>query len=172
MRYKLFDGVLDGSPNGVVNSILDFLKEDGHLIVALNSIGGEIGAGIILLDALHGRDEITSSVTLVGVNCLGSSAFRVFYNYRGPKFLTMNCIGMFHQSTIEIQMASNKRPDDNEGLIHMSNQSFLFEKGKQFAIKFMTPSEYKRFIRNKDIWFNIHRMAEIFPENKVGRLNY
>ena len=167
MKYKLFDGEIDSTPNGLTNSILKFLEEDGNLVIGLDSPGGEIGAAMVLLQALSTRNEQFNKVTLIGVNYLGSSAFRLFYSYRGPKLLTMNCIGMAHQTKIEVAIASNNKPSNDEGVTHLANRDIIFEDETNFAKKFMTHIEFEKFCDNKDIWFDLRRMREIFPDVKV-----
>jgi len=160
MKYFYVEGEMF---DDFATSIFQILNDnEGDVTIGFCSMGGDNRITRYLLDALNQNKD---RVTLVAVNSVYSSAFELFYRFKGKRVLGYMVRGMYHQSSAELRISVGGRPQDVEHQVVLEDHKADFVLQTEFVSKFMNDSELRKFKNNQDVYFGHARMMEIFKDN-------
>lgn len=162
--YFIFDGEI-ASKNENIQKLLDiFNQEKGNILLGIDSVGGCNATNSFLLKMLNENKERVSVMVL---NSVYSSAFVLFYDFKGKKYLSKGARGMYHYSHFEMSMNANGRPTLHEDIAVLKDRKRLFKEQIDFIKTFMTKTEQNKFRKGEDVYFDFARMQEIFPDAEI-----
>lgn len=145
--------------------LIDILEStDGPIEIFFWSNGGYVITAKCMIYLLNQHKE---RVTLIGHTELCSSAFDVFYGFKGKRKLVTGTMGMYHYGYKQITMSHNRKPVYSHDEAYMENVDYGRVPAQNTAKKIMTKAELKKFEDNHDIFFTFERMKQIFPDAEV-----
>jgi ATP-dependent protease ClpP protease subunit len=154
-------GLLD---NEMLVKFVDFVNSntDEAWTIIINSGGGNFLATetITRIVNLHKETEII-------VQAAFSAGFLFLIETKCKKTLSRTCRGMWHYGRWSIEYNDKHKPYyyDDECIIR--NLPFHKKHSQSLAKKIMNTTEYKDFLKDRDVYFDFKRMKEIFPNAEV-----
>ena len=150
-----------GTPQKVADFLNRIPQDEIKLehFIYLQSRGGNCSCAEVI-NHLINKSEF--GITLVGFGQLCSCAFDLFFNHQGRKMLTKGTIGMYHHSSINVDIHENNKPDyteDKAKLIYLTGH-MRQETSKMMKMLNFTAIEVKKVRSGKDVWFQPERMHE------------
>ena len=160
--YYLLDDRINGD---TAKPLIEFIREHpGDLMIGIDSIGGSAHVAKFLTAILN---ENSDRITLAAVCGVYSSAFEMFYRFRGKRIMTDGCRGMYHYGAIGCNISENGKPFRGEDKCVKKNVVIEGEFTESIAKDVMNKKEFRRFKNNGDIYFSFNRMREIFPDAMI-----
>jgi ATP-dependent protease ClpP protease subunit len=161
MKYFHLDGRI---VEELLNRFLGFMNEtpSEEITIIINSVGGKECVSKLILNIINENKERCTLISL-GVY---SAAFYIFYNAECKRKMTYGSPAMWHLSSADMRMMSNKKPSYTEDETQLKN--WVDDKIEiEFAEKFMTPKELRDFKKGIDVYFTFKRIKEIFPDVEI-----
>lgn len=127
--------------------------------VYLHSTGGEYWVMEAMLAMLHQRAQ---DISLWGYGRLYSSAFDLFFLFRGEKALVHGTVGMYHQASMSIYVNENAKPETSEDYSKKKFSATHLKGITEMVINELkfTEVEIKKINNGKDVYFQPERMKE------------
>jgi ATP-dependent protease ClpP protease subunit len=130
-----------------------------HILIYLNSEGGDVGCGQILTDFIN---EHRDRITLVACGYIFSAAFNLFFECRCKRRISDGTLGMAHFSWATFDLDEGGKPKE-EG------DAFLMEQMKanknktveQFRKLGLNQRELKKLRDNKEVYFTTQRLKQL-----------
>lgn len=133
-----------------------------QIAIQMNHGGGSFLAteAITRIVNLHKETEII-------VQAAFSAGFLFLIETKCKKVLSRTCRGMWHYGKWNIEYNDKHEPYyyDDECIIR--NLPFHKIHTQSVAKKVMTSTEYKNFLKDRDVYFDFKRMKEIFPNAEI-----
>jgi ATP-dependent protease ClpP protease subunit len=146
-----------------IHKVANFYNSNlGKVVIYLNSRGGNYDAMEVVLDIINSHKNRT---ILVAYGCIASCAFELFFDSKCTKKLVGGCVGMYHQSKIDVTVNEKMGvcAEDRMRIDYMNNYMALRTKKICKSIK-MTKQETEKIEIGNDLWFGVNRMIE-FTKN-------
>lgn len=133
--------------------------------IYLDSIGGDIAEGVMLLDIINKEPE---NFELVGTNLLASCAFELFFLARCPKHITPLTRGMHHlpYAMMPINIKGNLADKEAKRRFKEMNDDLLPRVESLFNATDLTKKERQYILKGEDQYFSHKRMLEILEFNR------
>jgi ATP-dependent protease ClpP protease subunit len=154
----------------IINNIeKDILStENINYKVYINSLGGNPFVGVILYEFLN-QSEIINKVELIAIDYIESTAFDIFYNFKGKRSIVTGTLGMYHHCAISglrtMGEFSNKK--NNELRSCKAKAKCLSKETIKKATLFCTKKELSIIEKGNDCYFSFERMTQIFKNAKI-----
>lgn len=162
MKYLIFNKAINEEN---AQELLDFISSTpGPVTISLGCGGGSSTAAAVVTYALNLEHE---RITLIAGPGIYSSAFELFYWFKGEKMLAFSCRGMYHYSTREITLNADRTAASEEDRCMSKNMKAEQLRELEFAGSFMTEKELMRMKKGRDVFFTFERMQEIFPKCQI-----
>lgn len=152
--------------NGQINAdmeqrFIEFVNQhqDSDIMVILNTSGG----GYFQAESISHIINEHKSVTIF-IQAAYSAGFMLLYKTTCKVIISKTCRGMWHFGTWAISMNDKSKPAYHEDECILSCMPFHAKETKAIANKCMTKEEYKKFLKDDDIYFNTKRMRQIFSD--------
>lgn len=154
---------------------LNNLGAKEKLTILLNSRGGEYPFAQAMLELINSESYV-NRITLVGFNVLASSAFELFFLAKCDRKLIDGTIGMYHQSTISVEIGENLQPVDNEDWVRTDYLQNFSRKQTDFVCHLLGFDKViKDKIRDKnkktDVWFTVKEMNDFLKKSNIYNKN-
>lgn len=158
-KYYILDGQINSES---CHKLIDFINtNEGRLVIAINSTGGELSHSEFILRALNDNAD---RISLVAIERINSCAFSLFYEFNGARSMITPVHGMHHYGYRDITINDDGRPSYASDKITKRQVVFYKKRSIDFAKKFMTKKELRELKRGWDVYFDFDRMKEIFPD--------
>lgn len=144
---------------------LNELKKGEKLFIYFSSLGGEVHAAEAIIHIINSNIDI---IEMAGYGDLMSAGFDIFFRSKCPRILLPNCIGMFHQSTVMIEINESSKP--YEGRSQAEREWMRLQ--KELTVKLctnlgMTDKEIAAIKKGKDVYFQYKRMQEFLKAQQI-----
>lgn len=164
-KYYLLKGDINTE---TVTHALEYINEhveEHQITIAITSEGGTSYDGRFLLQCLN---QYYSKIKLVCLDKVYSSAFDIFYKFKGVKELSLGCRGMLHCDSMYIPTMSSKViKKDEETQSSFLQLDILRDETVKMCSDFCTKEEVQSLIKGEDIYFDFNRMKKIFPKAHI-----
>lgn len=160
--FYIFTGLIE--ENSVQQFANFVMNTPGNLLVSIRSGGGNSDSGFVMERILAENVERISLCAMAGIY---SCAFRVFYNFKGKRFLVPEAKGMYHLGHADIRLNVDGTCTYDEDKALRETQMEFLEEHKAFAKSFMTESEFEKYLKGDEVYFAHSRMVEIFPTAEI-----
>lgn len=149
-----------------VQPLISFLNNTAgqRVLIGLNSTGGKIGTAQF---ATHLLNENADRVSLCIVGCAYSSAFEVFRNFKGKRYITEGSMCMNHWAATSFAINTNGKPQSYEGEAFLAQAKKLASKEIGMAATYLKKSELKKLKAGHEVYFDQFRLLEMFPDIEV-----
>lgn len=135
------------------------LPENEDMNIYLKSRGGEYGFMEAMLDIINcnlGKTFLNAAFEI------GSCAFELFFKANCKKYLIGGCVGMYHQSSINIERNEFGKPKDTEDVVR---EDYIVNFARKTTTELcnnlgMTKHEIERIDNGENVWFTVERMRE------------
>lgn len=164
MKYYIFEGLISNDELQVTNLISFIQETEGDLTIALCSEGGDAALSRVLLRMLNEHSE---RITLIAYELVGSAAFNVFYEFEGEKKIAFCTNGLYHHTTVDINVAGGNRATYYLGLAHQETMDTYWKNTINRAEGFLTVPEMMLLKTHQDVALSFSRMIEIFPDAEI-----
>jgi hypothetical protein len=117
-----------------------------------------------ILDIVNRRK---SKTTIIAYGCIASAAFELFFSSKCHKEIIGGCIGMYHQSKIDVTVNEKRKVclEDRVRISHMDTYMANRTKELCLALK-MSKDEIAKIEEGEDLWFGVNRMNEFVKNIK------
>ena len=150
--------------NDYIQLIIAQIEEfEGNIRLFLSSDGGDPFLGIALVNVLNQPDNI-NRVELIANNYVGSSAFEIFYKFKGNRSIVFGTNGMFHHVSFGGFTATGDFKHKSNHNLYAAQQKArtLAKETERMAKEFCTKKELKMIANGDNCYFPYERMLEIF----------
>jgi hypothetical protein len=161
MKYFLMDGRIDKE---LLEKFVSFFNNHSsdECTILLHSRGGDN----YISEVVVGMISKMINVTLI-ISSVYSSGLYIAYQSKCKKVLSATAKGMWHYGRATIDFGTNSKPYYNEDECVVRNFSIEKKADESFARKIMTKAEYILYKKNEEIYFDMTRMKQIFPDATI-----
>lgn len=141
-----------------------FFNENRELecLIIVNSGGGDGDAAEAIIYMINKMPNVT-----LFMQAAYSCAFELAWFAKCKKILSQTAKGMWHYSRLNMAINTKEKTYYSEDECMIRNLPIERKSIESVARKIMTAKEYKEFKENKDIYFDMQRMKQIFPDAQV-----
>lgn len=142
---------------------IETAEEGTKTRIFLTSLGGDPFTGLLLVNTLN-QDEYVNNIELIANNYICSTAFEVFYKFKGKRSIIIGTIGMYHHVALGgiTAMGDFKNTYNTSYKAHMEKSKLLSEETIRFSSQFCNKKELKQIKDGRDCYFSYERMLQIF----------
>jgi hypothetical protein len=171
MIVKIQEEITDATLDKIIDAYNNLGSDEG-LFIYLNSNGGLTKVTEAILDIINRQDNAVRT-TLIGYGELGSSAFHLFYSAKCDRELTPGCHGLYHQSSMSVDMNENGRPSYTYSKFQ---EKYLKNFCKKATLDFCNDigiigDQLALIKRGKDVWFQPHEMQQFLVNSNLKNLD-
>lgn len=152
----------------VFDKLVEFYNDlgDSYARIYLSSHGGATSTGEVIVDLVNENAEKT---TLIGYDNLFSCGFSIFFMSKCNKYLLNDCVGMYHQSIVPIDMNEFWKPKATDVAKKKYMTEFMRVSTEQVCFSVgMSDEEIGKIRDGEDVYFYPDRMREfLIYQNKV-----
>lgn len=161
MKYFVIDGRI--GKDMLVDFVNFYNSNAGEdCTITLNTGGGD---SYVMWALIHMINEMPKVRLLI--QSVYSAGFEIAYATECEKLLSPTARGMCHQATSSVTLNQDTNVCYNEDKCIVRNLSIDRKIGNKVAKEVMTKSEYKRYKKDRDIYFDFKRMKQIFKGAKI-----
>lgn len=161
MKYfAIRDAIEDSLYNKFIDFYNQYSEEECRIII--DSGGGEMSAATLFINIINSMPN----VSIVIINAY-SAAFIIAYYCKCNKLMYKNSRGMWHYSHMKMDINVDGKPSYFEHECTLRNFKMQHKEQKTFAKKVMNKDEYISYLKGNDVFFDMHRMKQIFPDAKI-----
>lgn len=137
---------------------LSNLKQNEKLFLYFSSEGGEVNSAEAIIHIINNNIDL---IELVGYGDIMSSGFEIFFRSKCYRILLPNCLGMYHQGSIKIDVNEGSNPyqtrdkADKEWMRSQMEQTLKLCNSLK-----MNEKEITSIKRGKDVYFQYNRMLD------------
>ena len=145
------------------------LEAEEELIIYFTSGGGLTKVAEVFVDLINRNKDRT---TLIGYGDICSSAFHAFYLSECKRELLPGAYGMYHQSSMPVDMNETMRPNYTYGLFQEKYLKVFCSASTMNFCNYLGFDEKQMALmkKGKDIWFMPHEMEAFLRTSQ--RKNY
>lgn len=141
-----------------ISTALNNLKPNEKLFLYFSSEGGETYSAEAIIHIINNNIDL---IELVGYGDLMSAGFDIFFKSNCYRILLPNSLGMFHQTTVNIDINESANASDRRG---QADKTWM-KLQKEQTIKFceslkMTDKEISEIKKGRDVYFQHNRMLD------------
>lgn len=158
MRYFPMIGSID---QAMLDRFTDFYNSnvDEKICIVLNTTGGGYFQAEAIIEMINKHGDAS-----LLIQAAYSAGMIIALSANCYKTLSTSCRGMWHYGTWELTHDDKGKPAYNETECIIKNMPFHKHQSKARAKQIMTPKEYGKFLKDRDIFFEFKRMKQIFPD--------
>lgn len=162
MKYFHIDCKID---KDLLNRFFDFCNANGEdeWTIIIYTVGGWICMGKTILRIINLRKD---KVTLI-LHEAYSSGFYIFYEAKCKKVMCSNGKGMIHKAAAEMFIDTDRKPRYSEDACIIKNWKHSKKEDDEWANKFLTKKEFKKYKNGNEVYLTAKRMKQIFPEAEI-----
>lgn len=149
-----------------IDKLISFLNDsEGYdKIFYLSSRGGNVSDMIIAADLINKQGN---KIVLIAYNQIASCGFELFFICNCPKIILPDTIGMFHQSTVMVELNEHGKPSDKEEDAKLVFMQTNMARRTNDLIDYIgiSSEEENRIRRGEDVWFTTQRLLEFLKKS-------
>lgn len=152
--------------NGEINAemehkLIDFANQvqDQPVIIILNTQGGGYFQAESIANIINGLKDVT-----IHVQAAYSAGFMILHKTKCKIKLSNTCRGMWHYGTWNVSINDKAKPAYYEDECILDCMPFHAKESRGIAKKHMNEKEFKKFLKDQNIYFTTKRMREIFAD--------
>jgi hypothetical protein len=162
MKYFAMIG---GIESDMMHKFIDFQNSNAaeEQTIILNTVGGDYWYAETIVKMINDRKN-TTILIIQGVYSMG---FFIAFRSECKKILSNTSRGMFHRSSISVQIDERNKPVYKEGKCIVKDLPLSKSISESIAALVMTDREFKKFMKGDDVYFGHRRMVKIFSDATV-----
>lgn len=153
----------------VQNFIRDYncLDLTKSITIYIKSVGGLVGHYALITHIINSNYK---NVTLVAVDEIFSSAFNIFFSFKGKRIILPDTIGMAHFCWSTFQLDERGKPSTDYDKFIMAEMKRNKSKTiKNFQDIGLNTKEVNKIKNSKDCYFTTERLNELLTYGKKNR---
>lgn len=156
MKYFLMHGLIDKEMADQFTSFYNQYRDEESTIV-LNTCGG----GYFQAELIARMINECKNVTIL-VQAAYSAGFYILFYAKCKIVLSRTARGMWHYGRWAIEVNDKGKPYYHEDQCVLSNLAAHSRESRMIAKRTMNTKEYKKFMKDENVYFNTVRMKKIF----------
>lgn len=157
MKYFAIDGDINQQ---MLERFTEFYNKGYEKIsISLSTDGGDNWIGEVIIDMINNHPDATLIVQRAW-----STGMAIAVQSKCKKTITSTCTGMYHYSTRQIWINDLGKPAYGSSIDNMKHLPYKKALSEKFARNIMNKKEFKKFKKDKDVYFGYKRMCEIIKQ--------
>ena len=147
-------------------AIHKLIKNDpeSKILVYFSSVGGAYTHAELFIEFLN---QLIDNIILVAFHQISSAGFKVFYSFKGERYIMNHCFAIVHEGTKDVSVRDLSDKDSFDFFMTTDIMEEMRAEINLIYHKYLTKKEMTRVINGKDVYLNTKRLRDILElQNK------
>jgi len=165
MQYFIFSGFIEHD-NPKIEELINLINTtSGHLVIGIDSRGGDVALGQFILEMLNAPNEV-NRIKLKALSFIQSGGFTIWCGFKGYKSVLSGSLGLTHSPTCGVNMRGSGRYEGGHATMQLLPS--LWELHETTVAPFLTPAERLAFNNDEDVYLPYPRLLDIANAQNLG----